>query len=78
MLATLSTTRTENLLADGVANASALTSGYQLAFGIGAGLVAAAIAFAVTVLPSRTAQQPETVAEPDFAPGEPAYQDEAA
>jgi len=37
VLATLSATRTENLLADGESTASALTSGYHLAFLIGAG-----------------------------------------
>jgi hypothetical protein len=41
VLATLSTTRTDNLLAEGVANKSALVSGYHLAFWIGAALVAA-------------------------------------
>ena len=36
VLATLSTTRTDNLIADGEARASALTDGYHLAFWIGA------------------------------------------
>jgi EmrB/QacA subfamily drug resistance transporter len=79
VLATLSSTRTENLLGDGVANAEALTSGYQLAFWIGVGLVAAAIALALAVLPSRPAQpEAEVVAEPEFGAGEVAYQEEAA
>jgi EmrB/QacA subfamily drug resistance transporter len=50
VLATLSTDRTGRLLADGESQAAALTSGYHLAFIIGAGLVAAAIAVALTVL----------------------------
>jgi EmrB/QacA subfamily drug resistance transporter len=54
VLATLSGTRTDNRLAEGASNASALTSGYHLAFAIGAGLVTAAIVVAVTVLERAT------------------------
>ena len=50
VLATLSATRSDDLLADGEATASALTGGYHLAFWIGASLVLAALAVAVTVL----------------------------
>ena len=50
MLATLSTTRTAHLLADGVSAHAALTSGYRLGFIVGAGLVVAAIVVALTVL----------------------------
>ena len=50
VLATLSTTRTEDRLAEGASNAAALVDGYQLAFFVGAGFAAAAIALAVTVL----------------------------
>jgi MFS family permease len=50
VLATLSTTRSNDLIAKGESTASALTDGYQLAFLIGTGLVLAAIAVAVTVL----------------------------
>jgi EmrB/QacA subfamily drug resistance transporter len=58
VLATLSATRSENLIDGGEATASsALTSGYHLAFLIGAGLVVAAFVVAVTVL------QPEEQAE---------------
>jgi EmrB/QacA subfamily drug resistance transporter len=49
-LATLSTERTENLLADGASQASALTSGYHLAYLVGAGLASIAVAIAVFVL----------------------------
>jgi MFS family permease len=47
VLATLSTTRTDNLLDEGVANKSALVSGYHLAFWIGAALVAASFLVAL-------------------------------
>jgi EmrB/QacA subfamily drug resistance transporter len=50
VLATLSTTRSDNLTADGEPLANALTSGYQLAFIVAAGLVLAAIAVAVFVI----------------------------
>jgi EmrB/QacA subfamily drug resistance transporter len=56
VLATLSASRTEGLAAKGESAAAALTGGYHLAFYIGAGLVVAAIAVAVTVLrPQRPA-----------------------
>jgi len=58
VLATLSTTRTDGLLDGGDSIESALTSGYHLAFGIGAGLVIAAIGVAVTVL-QRESVNPE-------------------
>jgi EmrB/QacA subfamily drug resistance transporter len=50
VLATLSATRSQHLLAGGTAKAAALTSGYHLAFAIAAGLVVAAIVVALTVL----------------------------
>jgi hypothetical protein len=52
VLATFATERTDGLLADGESAASALNSGYHLAYLIGAGLVIVAIATAVTVLRS--------------------------
>ncbi len=52
VLATLSATRSDNLIADGEATASALTGGYHLAFLIGAALVLAAIAVAALVIQS--------------------------
>jgi EmrB/QacA subfamily drug resistance transporter len=74
VLATLSTTRTDGLLADGVSSASALTSGYHLAFFIGAGLLVAAIGVALTVLQPApaldTAEQEDLAELPD---AEPAY-----
>ncbi len=50
VLATLSTTRTGSLLAQGASSATALTDGYHLAFTIAAGLVLAAIAIGVVFL----------------------------
>jgi hypothetical protein len=52
VLATLSTTRTRHLLDHGESNAAALTSGYHLAFAVGAVLVLAAIAVTLIVLRS--------------------------
>jgi EmrB/QacA subfamily drug resistance transporter len=78
VLATLSTTHTKSLLASGHTNASALTSGYHLAFAIGAGLVVASLAVAYALL--RPAAPAPAVAdvEPGLAQPEPAYLDEAA
>jgi EmrB/QacA subfamily drug resistance transporter len=50
VLATLSTSRSTELAAGGESTASALTGGYHFAFWIAAGLVAAAIVVALTVL----------------------------
>jgi EmrB/QacA subfamily drug resistance transporter len=78
VLATLSTTRTENLLADGDSPATALTSGYHLAFIVGVGLAIAAVAVALTVLqPAAAPQAQEEVIEPDFAGDDPAYSEAA-
>jgi MFS family permease len=61
VLATFATERTDALLADGEPAASALNSGYHLAYLIGAGLVLVAIAIAVSVLRVR---EPEAAPEP--------------
>jgi len=50
VLATLSTTRSNSLLAHGSSSASALTDGYHLAFTIAAALVVVAIALGVALL----------------------------
>src|SRR4051794_19528926 len=57
VLATLSATRTESAAGDGASTASALTSGYHLAFLVAAALVLAAIAVAAVVIeaPAREA-----------------------
>jgi EmrB/QacA subfamily drug resistance transporter len=52
VLATLSTSRTDALLATGAASAEALTGGYHLAFVIGAALVVAAAALSLVALPA--------------------------
>jgi EmrB/QacA subfamily drug resistance transporter len=67
VLATLSTTRTDNLLGDGESRAAALTGGYHLAFVVAASLVAVAIVVATTVLQSAPAIAHE--AELEEAPG---------
>ncbi|HET9141277.1 DHA2 family efflux MFS transporter permease subunit [Actinophytocola sp.] len=60
VLATLSTGYTASLLARGEPETAALTKGFHLAFGIGAGLVALGIVLAVTVLRAeRPAERPE-------------------
>ena len=59
VLATLSASRSSVLIGDGETNVAALTSGYHLAFGIGAFLVVVAIAIALSVL------EPERNAEPE-------------
>ncbi|HEX5820242.1 MAG TPA: MFS transporter [Solirubrobacterales bacterium] len=81
VLATLATSRTNDLEAAGHSTASALTSGYHLAFWVAAGLVVAAIAVAATVV------EPESKAAEHFAgaeepgeltqPGEAAYSEAA-
>jgi EmrB/QacA subfamily drug resistance transporter len=70
VLATLSTERTERLLADGENAASALNSGYHLAYLIGAALTVVAIVVAFVVLRSPKAQGAEAeepAAEPTHA-----------
>jgi EmrB/QacA subfamily drug resistance transporter len=69
VLATLSTERTDALLADGEGLASALTSGYHVAYLIGAGLAAIAVAIAVFVL---RAPQPQEMPAPPEGEPEPA------
>ena len=58
VLATLATKRTEAQLAIGEPAASALNSGYHLAYLIGAGLVLVAIAVAVSALRSPAREAP--------------------
>jgi hypothetical protein len=64
VLATLSASHSSKLIASGHSSAAALTSGYHLAFGIGAALVGCAIAVAAIVVaaPAQmpTAHQSET------------------
>jgi EmrB/QacA subfamily drug resistance transporter len=67
VLATLATTRSDNLVHSGTAAASALTSGYHLAWTVGTGLLIAAIGVAVTVLQPAPALAP---AEQEFEQAE--------
>ena len=76
VLATLSTSRSNHLLADGDSAASALTGGYHLAFAIGAGLVVAAIVVAMLVLRSERVALQEVPAVDD-RPEELAYSEAA-
>jgi len=84
VLATMSTNRTDDLLAEGASQASALTEGFQLAFLIGAGIAVAAIAVAATVLqPNAAALEAEPAGEPELPGGseevaQPALSSEAA
>ncbi|HZG48020.1 MAG TPA: MFS transporter [Thermoleophilaceae bacterium] len=72
VLATLASTRTNELLANGEPIASALTSGYQLAFIVGAGLIAVGIGLALTVLRQKSATQPHGT-DPQSTCPQPAY-----
>ena len=56
VLASLSATRTDSVLADGGSGAAATLEGYHFAFWIAAGIAAAAIAVALLVLRSAPAQ----------------------
>ncbi len=72
VLATLATSRTEGLRADGESVAAALNGGYHLAYLVGAGLTVVAIVVAVVVLRSPASEREEShAAEPSS--GEPAY-----
>jgi EmrB/QacA subfamily drug resistance transporter len=76
VLATLSTTRTGNLLAAGESTAEALTSGYRVAWVVGAGLMVVTIGIAVSVLrpapAAHEASEIEEIGEP-----QPAYSEAA-
>ncbi|MGW6506529.1 MFS transporter [Streptomyces niveus] len=54
VLSTLAASRSERLLAGGAGRAEALTGGYHLAFGVGAGLLVTAFVVAYAVLRRRT------------------------
>jgi EmrB/QacA subfamily drug resistance transporter len=73
VLATLSASRTDKLLAHGDSTAAALTGGYHLAFWIAAALVVAGIGVSVAVLRSQAAPAGEMAERLESAAGEPAY-----
>ena len=63
VLATLSTERSDSLLAEGEATATALNSGYHLAYLVGAALIGVAIVIAITVLKPAPMPSMEDMAE---------------
>lgn len=63
VLSTVSTTRTNNLLADGVAPAVALTDGFQLAFWVGVGVAVAAVITTLVLIQGRDVR-PEPARRP--------------
>ena len=69
VLATLATSRTHSLSSHGTSTASALNSGYHLAYLIGAALVGVAILISITVLrsPATRADEIEQVATPAYS-----------
>jgi EmrB/QacA subfamily drug resistance transporter len=68
VLATVSTERTENLIAEGTSQAAALNSGYHLAYLIGVALVGLAMVAAVKILaPGKPAMAHEGGGEPAFS-----------
>jgi EmrB/QacA subfamily drug resistance transporter len=77
VLATLSTTRTENLLASGDNPAAALTGGYHVAWIIGAALVAVSVAAAIAWLRPQTEAEQEVGEVEQLAEPEPAYSEAA-
>jgi EmrB/QacA subfamily drug resistance transporter len=77
VLATLSTTRTDSLVASGEPANSALTSGFHLAFVVGAALVAAAIGVAVTVLEPAATEEAEEAELTEVESAEAAYSEAA-
>jgi EmrB/QacA subfamily drug resistance transporter len=68
VLATLSASHTNKLLAQGQSTAQALTGGYQLAFWIAAGLVAVGIVVALVVVRPQGAVAMAPEGEPESAP----------
>jgi EmrB/QacA subfamily drug resistance transporter len=70
VLATLATSRTNDLLAGGTPTPDALTSGYRLSWTVGVGLATTALAVALTVLRRSAPQgdaQPEVAGQPEPA-----------
>jgi len=76
VLATIATERTTGLRVDGESAASALNSGYHLAYVVGAVLVTAAAGVALVVLRSE-AEEAEEAETPQPARPKPAYSEAA-
>jgi EmrB/QacA subfamily drug resistance transporter len=78
LLATLSSTRTGNVLGEGAAEKVALTEGYQLAYWVAAGLVAVGVLIAIFVIkPAPAAASAPVAAETHPGDLEPAVADPA-
>ncbi|MFZ1154125.1 MAG: MFS transporter [Solirubrobacteraceae bacterium] len=77
VLATLSASRSDKLIAHGQSAATALTSGYHLAFWIATALVLAGIAVALTVLRPEVATAEQSNAEQNGVEQQPAYSEAA-
>jgi EmrB/QacA subfamily drug resistance transporter len=73
VLATVSASRSDSLIEDGEATASALTSGYHLAFLIGAALVVAAIVVGIKVVQPEEEAEMEVAREPGRREEKPGY-----
>lgn len=79
VLSALAAARTGHLLATGQPPAAALTGGYHVAFGVGAGLAASALVLAAVVLrPVATVRRPPVGAPIDAAPGRDHHEDDGA
>lgn len=79
VLSTLAAVRTGRLLAAGRPPATALTGGYHVAFGVGAGLAAAALVLAAAVLrPSATVRRSRSGTPIDAAPGRDHHENDGA
>jgi EmrB/QacA subfamily drug resistance transporter len=74
VLATLSASHSNNLIKSGHSTAAALTSGYHLAFGIGAALIGCAILVAATVVQPARMHAHDISAESEDTEAEPAAQ----
>ncbi|WJY51219.1 MFS transporter [Streptomyces chengbuensis] len=72
VLSTLAAARSEHLLAGGSSASAALTSGYRLAFTVGAGLLVAAFAVAVLTLRRPETRKPSGAGRAPAAPKPPA------
>jgi EmrB/QacA subfamily drug resistance transporter len=77
VLATLSASHSNKLIAQGESTAAALTGGYHLAFWIAAGLVLAGIAVSLAVLRPQAASAGHLHGEGEQLEGEPAYSEAA-
>jgi EmrB/QacA subfamily drug resistance transporter len=67
VLATVSTNRTTELIAQGQGQIAALSGGYHLAWAIGAGLAIASVVLAAVVLKSETTVNPESAIKEECA-----------